>query len=132
MDVSTLTVGDSFILDGVEGIHLHVIVAEIQPGKDGLVMLVYLSSAESYRDETTIVEQGEHPFITKKSWVRYRNTKIMQRASLDGKIQKYYGKVSPQFLDKIQKGLLKSKFTSGECKRCFKEWTEERLINQMH
>ena len=42
----SLQVGDSFTLRDQEGNHLNVIIAELSPGDDGAVILVYLATAE--------------------------------------------------------------------------------------
>ena len=119
----SLQVGDSFELrDSEIGLHLNVIVAESTGGEFGLVMLVYISDSESYPDETTIIQPGEHAFITQRSWVKYQNVIVCQRASVEARIKKHYGKVDNTLLWRIQEGILKSDRTSREKKQQFNEW----------
>lgn len=79
-----LQVGDSFEVDFGIGSHLHVIAAEASSEANSLVFIVYLSSENGpYKDHTTIIQPGEHPFVTRESWVRHQNIRICQRDSID-------------------------------------------------
>lgn len=128
-DQFSLQVGDSFTFEDSIGNHLHVIVAEYSPDDSGFIMLVYLSTSKKYRDPTTIINSGEHSFITRTSWVRYQNIKICQRSTISGKIIQHFGKVDDELLSRIQDGILKSQFTSRGNKNEFSEWRNNQLFN---
>ncbi len=127
-------VGDSFELRNQYGVHLHVIIAEASDRMDGDVMLVYLSSSKSYRDETTIIKFGEHPFITKRnevSWIRYRNIMVCSRTELSKLIVNHYGCIDEGLLQRIQNGIENSDYVDEKKKKLFREWHLDRLYRLM-
>jgi TusA-related sulfurtransferase len=127
-------VGDSFVLRNENGVHLHVIIAEASARKDGEVMLVYLTSSKSFRDTTTIIQFGEHPFVTKKdvvSWIKYQNVMIFSRIELARLIVNDYGRIDDQLLGRIQDGIEKSDFVEEWKKNLFREWRLDRLYRMM-
>ena len=127
-------VGDSFVLQNELGEHMHVIVAEASDRENCEVMLVYLTSATSYRDSTTIIKYGEHPFVTKVdqiSWIKYQNVRIYARNDLKKLIVEDYGKIDGELLRRIQDGIEKSKFTSKENKNLFRQWHMGRLYRNL-
>jgi hypothetical protein len=128
---ASLSVGDSFVLNDLEGPHLHIIVAQEGSLDEDRVMMVYLSSTKSHQDPTTIINIGEHPFVTKQSWVRYQNIKVVQRLSLTDKISTSYGKVSDSLLLRIQNGVLHSKFVAKDKRELFREWQDDEIYKQM-
>ena len=124
----SLQVGDSFMLrDSKIGVHLHVIVAESTGGEFGQVMLVYITDSESFKDKTTIIQPGDHEFITQESWVKYQNVIVCQRASLEGRIGKHYGKVDTRLLIRIQNGILASERTPKAVQRDYQDWRLDYL-----
>lgn len=126
----SLQVGDSFILrDDQIGAHLHVIVAQTNRENHGQVMLVYVTDSQSYKDHTTILYPGEHPFINNLSWVKYQNILICQRSSLENRIVRHYEPVSDELLKRIQDGILQSKLASKENKALFRQWRLNHLFD---
>ncbi len=127
---SQISIGSCFQFGDGNGKHLHVIVAESSEEITGLVMLVYISSSDSeaWRDDTTILNVGDHPFITKKSWVRYQNIKIENKQSLFNPAIKYEGVISSSVLDRIQDGIKKSKRVPRNIKDIFIEWNQGFLF----
>jgi uncharacterized protein YifN (PemK superfamily) len=124
-------VGDSFVLKNSYGRHLHVIVAEASGDKDDQVMLVYLTSAKNFRDNTTIIKHGEHPFVTKQSeisWIKYQSIQIVPRNQIKNELVVKYGKINDALLKRIQDGIEKSDFASKEHKRLFHQWKMDRLF----
>ena len=128
---ASLSVGDSFVLNDLEGPHLHIIVAQEGSLDEDRVMMVYLSSTKSHQDPTTIINIGEHPFVTKQSWVRYQNIKVVQRLTLTDKIATSYGKVSDSLLLRIQNGVRHSKFVAKDKRELFREWQDNEIYKQM-
>jgi hypothetical protein len=131
----SLEVGDSFEIQDANGKHLHFIVAEESGSDHSALILVYMSSANSiYKDTTTIIRYGEHPYITDpeiESWIRYQNTEIFSRADICVKITNHYGKISDDLLDRIQKGLLSSKMVPKRIKKVFDEWKMNHLFDEL-
>lgn len=130
-----LEVGDSFELTNGYGIHLHIIVAAESDADNSQIIIVYVSSSNTkYKDLTTIIQPGEHPYITRvdaESWVRYQNTRICSRSDIASEISFYYGKVSPDLLTRIQRGLLASGNVSRQIKRIFNEWKMNKLFDTL-
>ena len=129
----SLDVGDSFVLQDANGKHLHFIVAAESGSDHASIILVYMSSADTtFKDKTTIIRYGEHPFITDphiESWIRYQNTRICSRAEIREKITIYYGKVSDELLEKIRDGVIKSERVKKDKKKLFLEWRMNHLYN---
>ena len=127
-----LNVGDSFTIRDENGFHLHFIIAESSPEKIGMVMAVYMSSANTtFKDSTTIVRYGEHPFVDSReneSWIKYQNPLLFLRAELDVKICDYYGPICQELLERIQDGICHSSYCPKRIKRIFREWNQERLL----
>lgn len=65
------TIGDP------ERMHLFILLTD-PVTEQKLVLFVSLSSVKAgvWHDQTCILEAGDHPFVTKKSWVDYRTTRI--------------------------------------------------------
>lgn len=131
----SLEVGDSFEVYDSKGRHLHFIIAEASSNEHDLIILVYLSSSTTrYKDKTTIIKKGEHPYITKTdedSWVRYQNTIICSRDDIRNLITTHYGKISEDLLHRIQKDLINSPKVSREIKRKFHSWKMDKLFNSI-
>lgn len=134
MQINNLSteVGDSFEIRNDLGIHLHVVVAEASPDASASIFLVYISSQNiPAKDPTTIINIGEHPYITKESWVRHQNVIICSRQDIQQNIVSHYGKVSPELLERIQYGIENSKRVNDYQKTIFREWKTDRLYREM-
>ena len=129
----SLEVGDSFEIQNENGKHLHFIVVEASREPHSLIILVYVSSAQTtFKDMTTIIHFGEHPYITNQndeSWVRYQNTLVCSRADISRLITRHYGKISEGLLERIQTGLEKSPNVKREIKRLYSEWKMNKLYD---
>lgn len=128
----SLEVGDSFTLQSSYGTHLHVIVAE-SSGKDSAsVMLVYLSSVNSsYKDRTTTINVGEHPFVTRTSWVKYQNIFVASRNEVENMVGTHYGKVDPGLLKRIQDGIETSDYSSKRNIQLYHQWKMDSLYSKI-
>ena len=95
-------------------------------------MLVYMSSSDSaFKDPTTIVRYGDHPYVDtrqKESWIKYQNPFIFSREELDVKICDYYGPVRQELIERIQDGICHSRLYPKRFQRIFREWNQERLL----
>ena len=127
-----LNIGDSFVIEDANGKHLHFIIAEQSKEDHSQIMLVYVSSSNTvYKDTTTIIQPGEHPFITTESWIRYQNTRIYSRNEIAPLITAHYGKISEDLLLRIQHGLETSDKVSKRDKGIYKEWKMNKLFDSL-
>ncbi|MBE3144125.1 MAG: hypothetical protein IMZ61_09415 [Planctomycetes bacterium] len=97
-------------------------------------MLIYLSSSDSFIDQTTIIAPGEHEFVyktNKKTWVRYQNIIVCSRDEVLSHIQEFYGKVNSKLLERIQAGIEKSTKVSGTNKKIYHQWHMDKLYREM-
>lgn len=128
----SLEVGDSFEIQDVNGRHLHFIIAEQSKEDYSQIMLVYVSSSNTvYKDTTTIILPGEHPYITTESWIRYQNIIIASRNEIAPLITAHYGKISDDLLLRIQRGFEGSDRVNRENKRIYQEWKEDKLFDSL-
>lgn len=129
----SLEVGDSIEIMNANGKHLHFIIAEASSEEYSSIILVYLSSSQTvYKDRTTIIHYGEHPYITKKddeSWIRYQNTVICSRNEIRSLVTNHYGKISSELLTRIQSGFENSTNISKNIKRLYFEWRMDKLFD---
>lgn len=131
-NIFSTEVGDSFEIRNPIGTHLHVVVAEASPNASASIFLVYISSQDiPAKDTTTIINVGEHPYITKESWVRHQNVIISSRDEIQQYIVRHYGKVSPELLERIQNGIENSTRVNDYKKNIFREWKIDRLYREM-
>jgi hypothetical protein len=130
-----LDVGDSFEVQNANGKHLHFVIAEASKDEHSSIIIVYISSSNTkFKDNTTTIKYGEHPYITKKddeSWVRYQNTMICLRNDVASVITKHYGKISEDLLIRIQKGFEKSPYVSRKIKEIYNDWKLDKLFNSL-
>lgn len=128
--------GDCFTLRIFAKPRLHIIVIEQKPGRNfGQVISVYLSSCENKRpgmiDTWTILNEGDHPYIDKKSFVRYQSTAIHDKTWLVDNILKMYDPISPDILKKIQSAFHHKNGNPRIINNYIKIYHEWRLDNQM-
>ena len=131
-NIPTFEVGDSFVIKNNIGEHLHIIVAEESSDKSATILLIYLSSKEiPSKDPTTIINNGEHSYITKSSWVRHQNVIICPRDNIPGKIIDHYGKVTPELLKRIRAGVEKSDRVNDFDKALLRLWEMNKLFKEI-
>lgn len=134
-DSFNIEVGDSFEINDKYGRHLHFVIAEESAKDHSLIILVYISSANTvYKDKTTIIKPGEHPYITdtnNESWVRYQNTIICSRAEIAQLITKHFGKIPDTLLKRIQNGFETSEKVNRGIKRMYFEWKMDKLFDSL-
>lgn len=104
--------------------HMFVVCTAVNP--DGQVVLASISSwKNSLCDPTCILEAGAHPFVTKKSYVLYRKSRIesvetLQRG-IDQSVFVVLDDVGPELVEIITAGIIKSKQTPWQVKRFVKK-----------
>lgn len=62
----------------------HLWVAVTNPNADGEVLIVNITTVRNDIDRTVILRAKEHPFLTKPSYVYYREAMIKQVSELEG------------------------------------------------
>ncbi len=74
-------------LENPELCHLHIVCTD--PCSKGRQLIVSVSSwRNDLCDSTCILDQGDHSWLTHKSWVVYRAAKIEDAGTLDNGVQK--------------------------------------------
>lgn len=98
------------IPSGPQGDHLFFCVLEpkVLTRKD-CVLLVPLCSVRAKFDSSCIVEVGEHPFVSHKSFIDYRHARVDAVEDIERKLlSKYFKRGDPAdqaLLTRIQQGL---------------------------
>ena len=108
-------------------LHLFVVCTDIDANGD-MVLASISSWKNSFCDETCILEAGCHNFITQKSYVMYRKSRIENVITIQKGIEA--GQLIPKdsfnsdVLTQIKSGLLISKHTNWRIKRHIKNYTK--------
>ena len=112
---------------GNEGDHLYILLNDPRPfegyGKNPCVVLVNVSSLREGvpHDATCVLEAGAHPFVSRRSFVFYRNARIEQEGHILQLTQqglfKPHDHMPADVFQKIKAGLLESPHTKREFKR---------------
>jgi hypothetical protein len=99
--------------------HLFVFVTGAFEDENGVpsVALVPLSSRKDYMlgDPTVVLRAGDHPFITKETWVCYRKAAVMAAEGLAKDIES--GKIilkepmKEEVLQRVKQGVCRSPYT---------------------
>jgi len=109
--------------------HHHIVIS--QPNDADEVVIVNFTGWAANKDQSCIVEVGEHPCITKKSVVLYRAAQVLDpdaqaafvRASTKG------ANVSQELLTRIQEGT-QSDFIPQKCERIVAESCRRKRATQ--
>jgi hypothetical protein len=120
--------GSVFYLKGSEDRpHYHIIVFRDPLNQDKRLIACYLSSSQTLPDLTTTFQPNEDFFITRFSWVKYRNAKIL--SEMDLHLFNHVGNVNEKVLAKIQTGLRASlSRVPREVKDLLLQWDQDRLF----
>ena len=112
---------------GSEGDHLYIVLNDPRSfegyGKNACVVLVNLSSVREGvpHDTTCVLEPGLHLFVSRRSFVFYRNARIEQEGHVLQLTQqglfKPHDPVSAGVLRRVKSGLFDSPHTKREFKR---------------
>lgn len=130
-----LNIGDCFTLHSSGKPHLHIVIQDQKPGDINCqVICVYLSSVgnKTIIDDQTILQKDQHSFITKRSFVRYRNALIESKRVLESRIIETYEPIDPDILREIR-----SQFFEPNAYRnipkiiiaLFNEWNLNQIYN---
>lgn len=105
----SLNAGDTF-LTASKGIRDHLWFIISDPALDELnVLFVNLTTWKTEKDESCILDRGDHPFITHKSIINYADARVTSIANLAKlhELNQIYRKepLSPAILARIRQGL---------------------------
>jgi len=116
--------GDTLLLrtsDGEGGqpwAHLHLILLDVETDTDSTILVNIETLRNRRQDQTTILEVGEHEFITRRSCVLYRRARIMEGASLRRLVERgdavLRTALRPEVLERVRQGILRSRRTPDE------------------
>lgn len=100
--------------------HLHVVCSD--PAADtSKVLLLSITTFRPKEDESCILVKGDHPFITHKSCIRYKDARVASvaqiRTLLNGGQMTRREPVSAELLARIREGAEKSDFLPEEYRR---------------
>lgn len=113
--------GDTFYLPDWSGGHINFV---IEAFPDGSVITCNFTENTRGSDKTCIVQQGEHPSITKPSVVNYAKAHHCEAGTpinaLERLIESHKDPLSPELLAKVRKGALDSPRTSDRIKLLLK------------
>lgn len=104
--------------------HLYFVISDAIEDSDEVV-IVNLTSWRDKADETCILDVRDHPFVTHKSWINYRDAKITTMKDLD-KNENHPtifrdASATNELLRRIQKGAFTSVLTSPRIKEFLRE-----------
>jgi hypothetical protein len=95
--------------------HLWIVLTEPH-APDFQCVIVNLTRRQPRSDNTVVLRQGDHPYITKDSVVRYGDALIVDARDLDGLLKRHAAKghdpCSQNLLKRILDGAIASPFTS--------------------
>ena len=119
-----LKLGDTFLIPSREDGKPHLWIVLTQPDEEGKAVCVNVSSSwSSLSDKTVILKGGDHPFISRKSAVRYMDADLLSVRAVDEGLRLALDitcverePCTPELLSKAQKGLLKSPHTPNRIK----------------
>ena len=116
----TIAPGDVFHLpySRLDSGHVHIVITSVN-SHTGAFLCVPIDSWKNPKlsDSTVILTPGDHPFISKKSFINYHESKILnfeiiEKLISEGEAQKMVP-ISPALLEKIRLGIKKSNFTKS-------------------
>ena len=87
--------------------HLWVVISD--PTKDrGKLVVVNLTKQRTDKEQTCVIQPGEHPFVTEETVIMYRGARIVSEAMILSATQngmlRLHSAVSKPLLDRIRKG----------------------------
>ncbi len=106
--------GDTFIRAGKHvktDPHLWVIISD--PAKNSSVVTVNVTSQHIEKDQSCVIQSGEHSFVTKESVILYPEARVVLKSQILSGIQsgllKNHNRVSQPLLARIRTGAAKTK-----------------------
>ena len=93
--------------------------------------MVNLTTQRPHSDTTMIIQPREHPFVDRPTVVFYADARMVNVNTLEEgvrqKVVRQHDPLSKELLQRIQNGLLASKFTPDKIKKAFEAARGKRL-----
>ena len=107
-----MNAGETFHAQAPGSTRPHLYVAVTDPDPEGNFVIANITSQSESKDQSCVLDVGDHPFIRKQSVVNYAEARITNQDAVSagarrGVIQ-YDAPVTPEALAKIQAGALAS------------------------
>ncbi len=107
--------------------HLRIIISDFDEADRALVVpITTWHEGNSRQDNSCILEQGEHSFITHKSWADYSRAESMTYDTVSRGIESGYfipkEDISPELLERLQQGALTSEFLQQAFEHFFQDF----------
>jgi hypothetical protein len=101
----------------------HLFIVLTAPNELDEVLIINITSSDKF-DQTCILTSKDHSFINRESYVSYRYCNIIKCEKLNELLIKSYEPVSQDVLDKIIRGLYKSKHTKQKIKNFYTKFID--------
>ncbi len=112
--------GDAVVSPSPGSLEEHLWVAITTPDASGKFVLVNVTSQGPEKEQTCVLNAGDHPFIKHESVIRYVDATIVDltlvREAIAGKIMRPNAPMSAAVLRRIQSGAIVSKFAENGVK----------------
>ncbi len=121
MTESQFYTGRAFIHEHVTRLRPHVwtIISDSELNGDKLVILNFTTDDDI--DPTCVIEPGEHPFISRTTYVNYRDAKIAEAEQLAQAVRArhimFKDDLSEDLLQKIRAGAAESQYLQNKIRR---------------
>jgi hypothetical protein len=106
--------GDTFLLEDEDGYNQHLCIVVTPPTEDK-VAVVSVTTRRSRSEILVVLKAGDHPSIDHESVIAYTYSRVVETEYIENAVKNRDAarrdSVSPQLLDRAQKGLLESEFT---------------------
>ncbi len=103
--------------------HLYVVISN--PSLDGRVVMVSFTTHTPNEEQLCIIESGEHPFVNRKTAVRYKDARSATTAQLEAVVKigqlKPHSPVSAELLARMRVGAASSDFLPEGCRKILTE-----------
>lgn len=117
----SIELGSTFVPKRARELDQHLFVVISDPDPSGRVAMVNLTSCKDrHYDGSCLFENGDHPWVHEKTYVTYRDAKIVPSRQLEAHYQcgniELRKNMAEGLLHRIWEGAKKSKFTPAEVK----------------
>jgi CMP-2-keto-3-deoxyoctulosonic acid synthetase len=115
-----LNAGETFHSRSPSSSRAHLYIAITDPDAAGNLVIANVTSQGQWKDQSCILNVGDHPYIKKESVINYAEAIVTSESALSKaarqRVIELDVPVSPQVLAKIQAGALASRQTESKVK----------------
>ena len=120
-----MNAGDTLHIANPGSTQKHLYVALTDPDSGGRLVIANVTSQGHGKDQSCVLNVGDHPFIKRESVINYADALIPREADLREAVQTGIAQsdaaVSPRVLAKIQAGALASPHAESDIKAAVKK-----------